>query len=78
MLDRTGVEIPVRLLSRDVGSASFSESILGDVPPEVKPSLPPGRYSVEFSFDGFAPRSVDIDLVAGQTMPVDVVLQSEK
>ncbi len=46
-----------------------------DGPCFVVPPRPPGRYVVELSADGFAPRSIEVEIVRGETTDVLATLE---
>ncbi len=58
----------------DANSASFSPSSTLAKPALLVPPPPPGRYRVEFAADGFFPKSVEVEVVRGETADVSVTL----
>jgi hypothetical protein len=58
------------------GGHSMGEGALGgDAPSDVAEALPPGRYRVTLSLDGFEEKSVDALVEAGRTCVLDVTLE---
>ena len=74
VLDARGQELAVEFV-RDDGSASGHELLRRGGPSDVRPALPPGRYTLHFEHDGFHPVQQEVEIRLGERTKVEVTLK---
>lgn len=72
-----GEELDVTWFWSTETSASMSSSGPGAAPSTMLPPLAPGEYELDVSADGYRSRKVRFQAAAGETKPLDVVLEKE-
>ncbi len=76
--DAAGVDLRPFFLSRTPrGILAGSDWLHNSTPSEVDPPLPPGRYRLELSHDGFRAASREVEVREGETAEVDILMISE-
>ena len=75
--DDEGKEIEVSWFWSTETSASMSTSGPGAAPSRLLPPLAPGEYELELGADGYQSRKVRFRVTAGETKPLDIVLEKE-
>lgn len=73
--DVTGEDVPVELVERQQGMASFGGSLLQQEGAELLTPLPAGRYEVTFSAKSCREATVSVSIEAGKTAVVTVTLE---
>jgi hypothetical protein len=79
VLDERGEPLDVRFVARfdGGGRASSRTTLIGNGANDVDPALPPGRYAVELSHEGYTTDDRMVEVFAGRTTNLEVTLARE-
>ncbi len=74
--DGIGQDVDVLFFSRSPGKGFIAQTgaLLADSESGVDPALPPGRYSVAFTLDGYLDRTERVEVKAGESVLLETVL----